>query len=145
MLDGNRKHNIPISTSWLRQPEPSNTQQCQWKHSITSFYLRYIPYSKNPPTPTRRPTIHLPTDARTPNSSISLTVLTKQLSKSKRRLLASLTRVATDETLWSAFRSRQRINIASDCGQSNNADSTFRWVLATDNEILQCSGPVDEP
>ncbi|KAI2497423.1 hypothetical protein MHU86_17081 [Fragilaria crotonensis] len=144
MLDGKRKPNTPISPLWPRQPEPSNAQRRQWKRFIASSYLRYIPFWKNPPTSTRR-TPSPPTTAIHPTPTTSLLELITKLPKSKRRLLASLTQVATDETIWNAFRSRQRLNIASDGGLSNKK-GTFGWVLAATNETLyQCSGPVDGP
>jgi hypothetical protein len=86
-----------------------------------------------------------PTVVHTIQQPQELPAVIKTLPKSQRRLLASLTQVATNESIWTAFRSRHRINIASDGGLSNK-EGTFGWVIATKTETLfQCSGPVDSP
>ena len=142
MLDGKRNPDNPVSTLWPRQPEPSTVQRRLWKRFIASSYLCYIPYWKTSPTPPRRPIITRPQEGPPPHPPPSLKSLIKQLPKSQRRLLVSLQQVATDDALWNAFQSRQRINIASDGGLTNK-DGTFGWVLATKTEtLLQCSGPV---
>jgi hypothetical protein len=146
MLDGKRNPDTPISPLWPRQSEPSNTQRRLWKRFISSSYLRYVPYWKQKPTTNPTPQHKPPTDEQTPTTTLSLPVCIRQLPRSQRRLLDSLTQVATDKSIWEAFRSRKRINIASDGGLSSNKVGTFGWTIATNKETLYtCSGPVDGP
>jgi hypothetical protein len=146
MLDGKRSPTTPISTLWPRQMEPSKAQRRLWKRFLSSSYLRYIPYWKTPPTAPRLTSITQQAPLHhSASSNLPLKEAIQKLPKTQRRLLASLTQVATDEKIWTAFRSRQRIYIASDGGLSDKM-GTFGWIIATKTETLfQCSGPVDGP
>ncbi|KAI2512859.1 hypothetical protein MHU86_1405 [Fragilaria crotonensis] len=60
-------------------------------------------------------------------------------------MVSNVEQVATDVQVWRAFRSRERLHIASDGGLHGNL-GTFGWVLATSKNILfKCGGPVDGP
>ena len=145
MLDGKRNPNTPISSLWPRQPKPSNTQRRLWKRFISSSYLRYIPYWKQNPT-THQIQQEKPTVKQPPNPALSLADCIRKLPRSQRRLLDSLTQVATDDSLWKALRSRQWIHIASDGSLSSNKIGTFGWTIATNTDTLYtCCGPADGP
>ncbi len=69
----------------------------------------------------------------------------KTLPRTQRRMVSNVEQVATDVQVWRAFRSRERLHIASDGGLHGNF-GTFGWVLATSKNILfKCVGPVDGP
>ena len=60
-------------------------------------------------------------------------------------MLDALHQVATDVQVWRAFRSKERLYIASD-GGLYESQGTFGWVISTSKHVLfQCGGPVDGP
>ena len=63
-----------------------------------------------------------------------------------RRLLSVYTQLGSDIDIWRAFRSRERLIIASD-GSLLSTAGTFGWKLTTDKHhpIYQGSGPIDGP
>lgn len=67
----------------------------------------------------------------------------KTLPRTQRRLLADIHQQATDLQIWRAFRSKEKLYIASD-GGLDGGEGTHGWVLATKKYVLfRCAGPVD--
>ena len=142
-LDAKRPPAFLPSHLWPRQANPTKSQQRLWKRFIRSSYLRYTPYWKVSPSISPLPVPSpLPAPTSFPNIKSYISSLT---SKTERRLLDGLAQQATDLQVWSAFRSRSRLHLASDGGLSNTS-ATHGWVLSTGSQVLfQCSGPVDGP
>jgi hypothetical protein len=142
-LDAKRPAHFVLSSTWPRQSHPTKTQIRLWKRFITSSYLRYIPYWKITPVSTPPRPKHSPP----PINQLSdySEYLSTYLSRTERRLLDGLEKIASDVQIWRAFRSKSRLHLASDGGLGDNA-ATHGWILSTGKEILyQCSGPVDGP
>ncbi|KAI2501729.1 hypothetical protein MHU86_12735 [Fragilaria crotonensis] len=140
-LDGIRPESWSDNTKWPRQKTPTPHQRRLWKRYIRSSYLRYVPYWKNPPlSPGSVPE----KDAiLVPTSFDNINTYVQTFPRSQRRLLADLQQQATDLQIWRAFRSKEKLYIASDGGLDGGA-GTHGWVLATRKCVLfRCSGPVD--
>ena len=79
------------------------------------------------------------------SSRIFSAYISQRLSRTERRLLDGLETVASDLTIWRAFRSKSRLHLASDGGLGENS-ATHGWILSTGKDVLfKCSGPVDGP
>lgn len=66
-------------------------------------------------------------------------------SGTQRRMVSDVTQVANDVQIWRAFRSKEKLFIASDGGLYGN-QGTFGWVITSSKQVLyQCGGPVDGP
>ncbi|KAI2513678.1 hypothetical protein MHU86_818 [Fragilaria crotonensis] len=149
-LNGRRPPHWKTHHIWPRQEAPSAHQRRLWKRYITSSFLRYIPFWKTPPTSSTpsTPTGERPTSKKVemaPTSFPTIRDYLATLSRTQRRLVEDVTQVATDLQVWRAFRSRERLYIASDGGLSGN-EGTFGWVISTRKfPLFQCGGPVDGP
>jgi hypothetical protein len=153
-LDGNRPSNFKRDSYWPRQPVPSTQQKRLWKRFIASSFLRYIPLWKQTPMTvaaatvfTTGPQVPQPhyTETLDPIKFSLLTGYIKSLPKTQRRMISDVKQTATDLQVWRAFRSRERLAIASD-GGLDGQHGTFGWVLATKKmTIFECGGPVDGP
>ena len=151
-LDGKRPQDWSERMRWPRQASPSSSQRRLWKRYISSSYLRYVPFWKQPPvqrsqgilrskfqetqSPTHDPRIGIKS---------TLSEYLRTLPRTQRRMVSEVEQVADDLQVWRAFRSRERLYIASD-GGLDGTKGTFGWVLATSKRILfKCGGPVDGP
>ncbi|KAI2509676.1 hypothetical protein MHU86_4796 [Fragilaria crotonensis] len=85
-----------------------------------------------------------PDDTSTHHSSMQSHI--NSLPLWHRRLLFEYKQIANDVEVWRAFRSRQRLTIASD-GSLREEAGTFGWKLTTRNHhvLFQGYGPVDGP
>ena len=147
-LDAQRPTHFIHQDTWSRQQAQSKAQCRLWKRFIRSSYLRYYtPYWK---TVTLRtvplPSVHEPPSAFPPITLLSLQeYIASNCSRAERRLLDGLDKVATNDQVWKAFRSRSRLYLASDGGLSESS-ATHGWILSTNRNVLfKCSGPVDGP
>lgn len=151
-LDGHRPPQWVETLRWPRQAPPSPSQRRLWKRFIVSSYLRYIPYWKQPPicvTPDVPRSVFLEVSPPNHNPEIGRSMTLQEylqtLPRTQRRMVSAVEQVATDVQVWRAFRSRERLHIASD-GGLHEQHGTFGWVLATSKHILfKCGGPVDGP
>lgn len=153
-LDGMRKPDATYGNKWPRQEAPSRTQKRLWQRYIKSCFLRYVPMWKRPPLTAREvqenTTTHgmpqPPTVQKdNPTSFPTLMTYIKSLPRTQRRMISDVKQVATDLQIWRAFRSRERLTIASD-GGLDGQHGTFGWVLATKKlTLFECGGPVDGP
>jgi hypothetical protein len=154
-LHGHRMQEQSIRTHWPRQLEPTHTQRRLWRKYIESNYIRYGLKWRQPlgPTPMQHrpqfeglPKIDEP-DIKTPvHDSKSLREYIYRLPRWHMRLLSQWTQEATDVQIWRAFRSRQRITIASDGGLKRRL-GTHGWKIVTRSgcTLFSGSGPVDGP
>ena len=136
---------------WPRQAASSLSQRRLWKRYIVSSFLRYAPYWKQNPTlkSPRSHSVFLESSAppHIPDTGIKMSLMEylKTLPRTQRRMVTDVQQVATDVQIWRAFRSHERLQIASDGGLSGH-DGTFGLVLATTKQVLfKCGGPVDGP
>ena len=145
-LDVTRPPSSPRDSRWPRQHAPTKPQQRLWKGYIKSSFLRYVPFWKTQPLPTRHSS---PSEAPTevhPTPHASLFEYIKSLPLSYRRLLLDgLEQVASDQEIGKAFRTKSRIFIASDGGLYKTW-GTHGWIIFTGKQVLfKCAGPLDGP
>jgi hypothetical protein len=146
-IDGNRSEGWIDNPLWPRQHTPTKAQRRLWKRYLSSSYLRYIPYWKQPPTEIEHQPVSTPLTERPspPTSFDSLADYIATLPRTQRRLLNDMRQQATDLQVWRAFRSKAKIYIASD-GGLDNTTGTHGWVISTKKHALfRGSGPVDGP
>ncbi len=150
-LDGIRSSTWTATMRWPRQAASSLSQRRLWKRYIVSSFLRYAPYWKQNPTlkSPRSHSVFLESSAppHIPDTGIKMSLMEylKTLPRTQRRMVTDVQQVATDVQIWRAFRSHERLQIASDGGLSGH-DGTFGLVLATTKQVLfKCGGPVDGP
>ncbi|KAI2489451.1 hypothetical protein MHU86_25142 [Fragilaria crotonensis] len=152
-LDGRRDDSRISNLRWPHQMAPTSSQRRLWKRYISSSFLRYIPYWKEIPLGSdevRQPTyLERPRSIRHSNdvsyTNASLSENINKLPRTQRRLLDDIKQIATDLQVWRAFRSKERLYIASDGGLFGQ-HGTFGWILSTKKQVLfQCGGPVDGP
>ena len=145
-LDALRPLDFVSKPSWPRQDVPTKSQRRLWKRFIRSSYLRYVPYWTEVPTPVSSiPSQHKQADPLSSASVATFSDFLDSLPKQHQRLLDGYTQLATDSTIWKAFRSRRRLHLATDGGLLTQK-GTHGWIISTENKSLfQCSGPVDGP
>jgi Reverse transcriptase (RNA-dependent DNA polymerase) len=154
MLQGQRRPGQHIRANWPRQSEPSTSQRRLWRKFIESTYLRYgqkwryplgltLPFdraqSKESPS--------IIGESTTPGQeSTSLREFLSRLPRWHTRLLSIWHQEASDLEIWRAFRSRQRITIASDGGLKRGL-GTLGWKIVDrqGRPLFSGSGPVDGP
>ena len=141
--EGTRRpdQHVELETRWPRQPQVTPTQQQLWKRYIASNYLRYGTKWQSP--------INLltPTEpALQPTEYYSLVAYLQSLSTPYQRLLFTYEQESTDLEIWRAFRSRQRLTIATD-GSLLLQEGTFGWNLTTTKHktLFYGSGPINGP
>ncbi len=154
-LNGQRQTDHIANPRWPQQQTPSRSQVWLWKRYNFSSFLRYIPLWKTPPLSQTElsklpiaPSNLEPKVTHTPTPASSFHTLKdyiKSLPMTQRQMLQSVNQKATDLQIWRAFRSKERLIIASD-GGLNNQIGTFGWVISTRKTILfEGGGPVDGP
>lgn len=150
-LDGTRPHGWTTTMRWPKQLEPSKSQRRLWKRFIASSYLRYIPYWSQPPLSNTEfaGSAYKETLRSTPDYAHATTTPLSQylstLPRTQRRMVSDVEQVADDVQIWRAFRSKERLHLASDGGLMGRL-GTFGWVLTTSKRVLfKCGGPVDGP
>jgi hypothetical protein len=150
-LDGIRPQQWKETMRWPCQATPSMAQRRLWKRYLVSSFLRYVPYWKQNPISKSSglgsPFVELPEHPHNPEtgSTMSLMEEISTLPRTQRRMVADVKQVATDLQIWRAFRSHDRLYIASDGGLLGH-EGTFGWILVTSNhELFRCGGPVDGP
>lgn len=152
-LDGARPSDWEERMRWPRQAPPSAHQRRLWKRYISSSFLKYVPYWMQPPIQ-KSSTLHprsifveTASPSHVPASGIQFTLpeYLKTLPRTQRRMVSDVEQVADDLQVWRAFRSHERLYIASD-GGLDGQKGTFGWILATSKTTLfKCGGPVDGP
>ena len=142
--------------NWPRQDAITSSQRKLWKSYISSNFLRYDRYWRHPLGDTRpayrprapwAPTIQPIMGDSTPATlAPDLTTYMSHLPRWHQRLLSHHRQEASDIQVWKAFRSRQRLTIASDGGLRYQI-GTFGWKIVNKNGItlFSGSGPVDGP
>ena len=155
-LQGNRLEGQKIRTHWPRQSDPTSHQRRLWRKFIESTYLRYglkwrsplgLSLPQHRPQAPTDPRVNVPPEANIPSHhSESLRDYIGRLPRWHKRLLSSWTQDATDLEIWRAFRSRQRMTIASDGGLKDQL-GTHGWKIVdrTGRTLFSGSGPVDGP
>jgi hypothetical protein len=147
-LHGKRPPTFTNNNAWPRQPIVTAHQARLWRKYIASTWLRYgtkwrhRPVDNNPASPNSN-TGH----TSTPTKYNSLQEYLCSLGKWYQRLLSEYHQEATDNQVWSAFRSKRWIDVASD-GGLNDTTGTFGWkIYDTKRELVlfRGSGPVDGP
>ena len=133
-VDGKRPPDLTYNPRWPRQhDDPTKAQIRLWRGFIKSCYLQYIPYWKQSPVCTPPPP---PTPIAMPSPFADLFSYLESLpAQWQRRLMDNLEQVATDDQVFRAFRSRKRLNIASDGGLALTK-GTHGWVIALRTRIL---------
>ena len=138
-LDGRRSANHITNPLWPRQPPPSRAQVRLWRRYIASSFLRYLPFWKTQSLHSHEftqvsmqrsnpePKV---SNTPSPTSFHTLKDYIKSLSWTQRRMLHTVKQKATDLQVWRAFRSKERLIIASDGGLDNQI-GTFWWGIAT--------------
>lgn len=154
-LSGKRKAGQKLRTHWPRQTDPTSAQRRLWRKFISSSYLRYGTKWRSPlgsSLPQKRP-LHqeIPSIVSLPqlhrgNESASLHEYIARLPRWHTRLLSQWKQESTDLQVWRAFRSRQRITIASDGGLRHRL-GTHGWkiVAQSGSTLFSGSGPIDGP
>ena len=131
-----------IRATWPRQPEVTGVQIKLWKIYIASNFLRHgNKWRQNPIDSTIQAT-----NNKCPTTYSTLNTYLTSLPKWHRRLLQHYEQLETDLTVWRAFRSRQRLIIATD-GSLLPTAGTFGWKITTSKHLplYQGSGPIDGP
>ena len=136
-----RPQQIISDTTWPRQPTVTISQQCLWKNYISSTFIRYGRKWRQPVE--LQETKLSPT---LPTAYYTLADYLKSLPQNQQRLLHDYEQDTTDVEIWNAFRSCQRLTIASD-GSLLTKAGTFGWKLTTAKHatLFFGSGPVDGP
>jgi hypothetical protein len=128
--------------TWPRQPAVTPSQMKLWKNYIASNFLRHGNTWRQTPidNTTQANEIHSPTTCPTLKHYLNT------LPQWYRRLLHHYEQTCTDVLVWRAFRSRQRLIIATD-GSLLPTAGTFGWKITTSKHIAlyQGSGPIDSP
>jgi hypothetical protein len=150
-LDGKRPMGWQSTMRWPRQETPSPSQRRLWKRFIVSSYLRYVPYWKQAPllkSTFVRSSFKETLRIKTNHNNATFTPLASYLTtlpRTQRRMVSDVVQVADDVQIWRAFRSKERLYIASD-GGLHGRQGTFGWVLTSSKNVLfKCGGPVDGP
>ena len=154
-LHGLRSEGQKIRTHWPRQAAPTVSQRRLWKKFISSNYLRYglkwksqlgLSAPQQRPQPIGHPRVDEPAQKGSGQAHTSLSEYIGRLPRWHKRLLTQWTQDATDLQIWRAFRSRQRITIASDGGLKDRR-GTHGWkiVSRSGHTLFSGSGPVDGP
>jgi hypothetical protein len=125
-LQGYREDHQRLRSNWPRQDNLTSSQRKLWTQYITSNFLRYDRYWRQPlgeiRTATSPHSAHfhniIPTmvdvSTTTPPGNLSTYIL--RLPQWHQQLLGTYRQDASDVHVWKAFRSRKRITIASDGG-----------------------------
>jgi hypothetical protein len=141
--DAKRPPDFEESSAWPRQKDPSKAQRRLWKGFLKSSYLRYVPYWIQDPLVGPAHQAEAVSTSQPPVVTFSNQL--DRLPKHHQRLIEGYQQKATDNQLWKAFRSKQRLHMASDGGLYSQ-QGTHGWVLSTGSRILlKCAGPVDGP
>ena len=153
-LTGERMSIFHHCSAWPRQEPPTASQRRLWKKYIESNYLRYGTKWRQPlgpVVPSKHRSPPETSSGEAPHECNSLRQYLKSLPTWHRRLLVVFQQVATDLEVWRAFRSKQRITIASDGGLRKGI-GTFGWKIETrlrttgnSTTLFEGSGPVDGP
>ena len=139
---GKRRPNQRIrKQTWPRQPLVTPSQQRIWSKYISSNFLRYGLKWRQP--------VDLGTHLQQPKLPTSYDTLSdylRSLSPHYQRLLYHYEQEVSDNEVWKAFRSKQRLTIASD-GSLLSTAGTFGWKLTTSKHVTLFfgSGPIDGP
>ena len=155
-LRGYREDSQKLRDNWPRQDQLTASQRRLWTRYISSNFLRYDRHWKQPLGDTR-PAVRprspwLPTitpimcDALPVIECPNLAHYLSLLPRWHQRLLSNYQQDASDIIVWKAFRSRQRILIASDGGLRKKL-GTYGWKIVNKQGItlFSGSGPVDGP
>lgn len=166
MLNGEKepsKEEVRFTKGWPRQHTPTASQRRLWQRYIRANYLRYgtkwqrslgvvfAPHQRS--TPQSDDLINVITNKPLANTvqATSLKQFIQTLPQWHKRMILHHRQIATDLQVWRAFRSRQRITIASDGGLKDRT-ATFGWKIAAkgaqtpeDIILFEGSGPVDGP
>jgi hypothetical protein len=143
-INGNRRpHQNIRKKTWPRQELPTAQQVRLWRRYISSNFLRYPDNWKtslgtlNSSSQLEKDTPHHPTLQQ----HISSLPLWHQ------RLLFEYQQISTNIEVWRAFRSRQRLTIASDGSLREEQAGTSGWKLTTSThkELFKGYGPIDGP
>jgi hypothetical protein len=155
-LRGYREEHQHIRHHWPRQDELTSSQRKLWSRYISSNFLRYDRYWRQPledQSPSHRPRTPCFPNIQPIMSDVSpvtvahdLPAYLSQLPRWHKRLLSNYQQEASDAQVWKAFRSRRRITIASDGGLRHKL-GTFGWKIVDKHGItlFSGSGPVDGP
>jgi hypothetical protein len=142
--EGNRRPDQQVELeTWPRQQHVTPTQKRLWKRYIASNYIRYGTKWRNPIDP---PALRDPDPQ--PTEYPSLAAYLNSLPTSYQRLLFTYEQESTDLEIWRAFRSKQRLTIATDGSLLLQAGTSFGWKLTTMTKpktIFHGSGPIDGP
>ena len=137
---GQRRPNQHIKRdTWPRQQAVTGAQTKLWKNYIASNFLRHgNKWRKTPIDSTIQAT-----DNQCPTTYPTLNNYLDSLPK---WLLQNYEQLSTDLLVWRAFRSRQRLIIATD-GSLLPTAGTFGWKLTTTKHLplYQGSGSIDGP
>ena len=155
-LNGHREENHRLRMNWPRQDIITSSQRKLWKGYISSNFLRYDRHWRQPLGDTRPanrprspwvPTIQpIMADLTPTTPAPDLTTYMSLLPRWHQRLLSNYCQEASNSHVWKAFRSRQRLTIASDGGLRHRI-GTHGWKIVDKNGItlFSGSGPVDGP
>ena len=139
---GKRRPNQTIRKhTWPRQPTVTSSQQRIWSKYISSNYLQYGIKWRQPVD--LRPQTTLP---QLPTSYETLSDYLRSLPPHYQSLLFHYEQESSDNEVWKAFRSKQRLTIASD-GSLLPTAGTFGWKITTSKHVTLFfgSGPIGGP
>ncbi|KAI2497835.1 hypothetical protein MHU86_16669 [Fragilaria crotonensis] len=145
-LEARRPSDFLEDESWPRQPVLGASMRRIWRRYISSQFLRYDRFWKEPPGHVIHrhgaENVSLPTTSAIPGSTISQAI--KQLPRHRRRLLSHVRQLTSSDRLWEACQTKQTLTIASDGGLKGR-QGTFGWLVTTpsDEILVEGAGPVD--
>jgi hypothetical protein len=149
MARGQRPPEFKSQSHWPRQEAPTVYQKRLWHDYVASSFLRYQHFWTRPLGPMIPPPHRFPdplTTQRPIQSFDSLRSYLKAIPSFYRRLLSHHRQVASDLEVWRSFRSRRRLEIATD-GSLAHSVGTFGWRIVSppDLVLFEGSGPIDGP